>query len=56
MDFTDRDIYNKLKEDMATRNEKLIAASEIHRYNRDVEETLGRIQVCLNISYSINNK
>ncbi|XP_046630760.1 spectrin beta chain, non-erythrocytic 1-like isoform X4 [Daphnia pulicaria] len=39
-----RDEWSKLLETVELRDEKLVAAGEIHRFNRDVAESLSRIQ------------
>ena len=36
--------WSKLLETVELRDEKLVAAGEIHRFNRDVAESLSRIQ------------
>lgn len=38
------DEWSKLLETVELRDEKLVAAGEIHRFNRDVAESLSRIQ------------
>ena len=39
-----RDAWNALLEQIEARDQKLFGAGEIHRFNRDVEEALTRIQ------------
>lgn len=40
------DAWNQLLEQIEARDQKLFGAGEIHRFNRDVEDALTRIQVC----------
>ena len=40
-----RDAWNTLLEQIDNRDQKLLGAEEIHRFNRDVEDALTRIQV-----------
>lgn len=42
--FAPSDEWSKLLETVDLRDEKLVAAGEIHRFNRDVAESLSRIQ------------
>ena len=48
LSFTDvvftRSAWSDLQESVAARQDKLGGASEIHRFNRDVEDALSRIQ------------
>ena len=37
--------WNQLLEQIESRDQKLFGAGEIHRFNRDVEDALTRIQV-----------
>ena len=37
--------WNQLLEQIDSRDQKLFGAGEIHRFNRDVEDALTRIQV-----------
>jgi spectrin beta len=39
-----RDAWNQLLEQIDNRDQKLLGAEEIHRFNRDVEDALTRIQ------------
>ncbi|PVD25646.1 hypothetical protein C0Q70_13305 [Pomacea canaliculata] len=39
-----KDSWNALLEQIENRDQKLLGAEEIHRYNRDVEDALSRIQ------------
>ena len=39
-----RNAWQNLLDQVDTRNQKLFAAGEIHRFNRDVEDALSRIQ------------
>ena len=42
-----REEWHKLLSQIETRHQKLMAASELHRFKRDVAEALDRIQVSL---------
>lgn len=47
------DTWNQLLEQIEARDQKLFGAGEIHRFNRDVEDALTRIQVCLYKTMSV---
>ena len=44
INFSSSDEWSQLLETVDLRDEKLVAAGEIHRFNRDVAESLSRIQ------------
>ena len=53
-----REVWNLLLEQIENRHQKLLAAEEIHRFNRDVEDVLTRIQVFVYMLFfsSIDNQ
>jgi len=50
------DAWNQLCEQIEARDQKLFGAGEIHRFNRDVEDALTRIQVVVFLCFVKNVK